>query len=104
MRDFVYIGDVVQANLKAMSAGRSGVVNVGSGKARSFNDIVSNLNRVLGRSLEIEYFDNPYDFFQNHTEADITETRNLLGYEPEYTLEKGIETYVPHILERFGKR
>lgn len=92
-RDFVYVGDVVQANLKAMSCGESGVYNVGCGRARSFNEIVDNLNRVLKTSLKPDYFDNPYSFTQDLTEADLTRSRQILGYAPEYQLEAGIDAY-----------
>ena len=94
MRDFVYIRDVVGANLAALNAQRSGVCNVGSGKARTFNDIVENLNKALNMKIDVEYIDNPFTFYQMHTEADLTETRSLLNWEPEWTLEQGIEDYI----------
>jgi ADP-L-glycero-D-manno-heptose 6-epimerase len=92
-RDFVYIDDVVQANLKAMSAGAGGVFNVGSGAAGSFNQVVEQLNRVLRTDLPPEYFENPYDFFQTWTEADLTSARKGLGYAPKYDLARGIDAY-----------
>jgi len=48
LRDFIYIEDVVQANIKAMNPKRSGVFNVGTGKARSFQDIADILQKELG--------------------------------------------------------
>jgi len=94
MRDFVYIRDVIDANLAALKAPRSGVCNVGSGKARSFNDVVSNLEARLGRKLAVEYFDNPFDFYQNHTEAEMDATRELLAWSPAWDLEKGMAEYI----------
>lgn len=96
-RDFVYIDDVVQANLRAISAGRSGVYNVGSGRSRSYNDVVQILARTLELPADIEYVDNPYSFFQEHTEADIVSTTRDLGYRPQFTLEAGIEKYASEI-------
>lgn len=93
-RDFVYIRDVIDANLAALDAPRSGVCNVGSGKARCFNDLVLNLETLLNTKLEVEYFDNPYDFYQNHTEAEMGATRDLLGWEPKWSLEDGMAEYV----------
>ncbi|MCD6235143.1 MAG: ADP-glyceromanno-heptose 6-epimerase [Candidatus Neomarinimicrobiota bacterium] len=93
-RDFVFVDDIVQANLKAASAGFSGIFNVGSGVSRTFNEIVAILNEALGTDHYIEYFDNPYTFYQNNTCADIRETRDKLGYTPDYTLEKGIQKTV----------
>ena len=92
-RDFVYIDDVIQANLKAMNAKSSGVFNVGSGAAGSFNQVVHHLNRVLRADLSPEYFENPYAFFQTLTEADITKSRQFLNYHPKYDLARGIDAY-----------
>ncbi len=94
MRDFVYIRDVVDANLAALQASRSGVCNVGSGRARTFNDVVAILGKALGRELEVEYFDNPFSFYQNHTEADLAETEALLRWKPSWTLEAGMNDYI----------
>jgi ADP-L-glycero-D-manno-heptose 6-epimerase len=92
-RDFVYIDDVMQINLLAMKATQSGVFNVGAGSSASFNDVVAQLNRVLRTDLPPEYFENPYDFFQTWTEADLTQSRKVLGYAPAYDLAKGIDAY-----------
>jgi len=93
-RDFVYIRDVVAANLAALDAPRSGVCNVGSGLARSFNDIISVLSDALDQQFSIEYFDNPFAFYQNHTEAEVSASHDLLGWQPEWTLEKGMMDYI----------
>lgn len=101
MRDFVYIQDVIQANIKAIESTQSGVYNVGSGKAKSFNDVIDCLKKELASrdlgDFEVEYFDNPYSFFQNHTEADITPTTHALGYTPRFDLQAGIARYIDHI-------
>ena len=102
LRDFIYIDDIVQANIKASSPERSGVYNVGTGLARSFQDIVDILQKELGTSLECEYIPNPhlgqYQFF---TQADIEDTGRYLSYEPEVTLEEGIRRYIPEIKRIF---
>ncbi|MDD3466170.1 MAG: ADP-glyceromanno-heptose 6-epimerase, partial [Campylobacterales bacterium] len=96
-RDFVYIEDVVQANIKALEAKKSGVYNVGGGVARQYNELFGALTSSIGVEKQIEYIDNPYKFFQNHTEADISLTREYLGYEPRFTLEDGIKAYADEI-------
>jgi ADP-L-glycero-D-manno-heptose 6-epimerase len=93
-RDFVYVGDVVQANIKAMEYTRGGVFNVGSGKSWTFNQVVAELNRALKTNLAPEYFENPYSFTQDWTEADLTESRRCLGYEPKFDLARGIDAYL----------
>ena len=97
-RDFIYVEDVIQANLKAATATKSGVYNVGTGKARSFKDIVDILCKELGIEREYEYIPNPYvKQYQFFTEADIEPTKKELGYEPRYSLEEGIRADIPYI-------
>jgi ADP-L-glycero-D-manno-heptose 6-epimerase len=92
-RDFVYIDDVVQINLKALKAQTSGVFNAGYGDAFSFNQVVEQLNRVLKTNLAPDYFENPYSFTQDWTQTDLTEAQRALGYAPEYDLKRGIDSY-----------
>jgi len=91
-RDFVHVKDVVALTLLALN-GPKGVYNAGSGNARSFNDVIAALQTMLGTRLETEYFDNPYPFYQSHTEADLTLSRKVLGYRPRFSLEEGIHDY-----------
>ncbi|MBF0280990.1 MAG: ADP-glyceromanno-heptose 6-epimerase [Zetaproteobacteria bacterium] len=93
-RDFVYIRDVIGANLAGLNAKRSGVCNVGSGYARTFNDIVENLGKQLQTPLEVEFVDNPFPFYQMHTEADLSDTQKVLNWQPQWSLEAGIEEYI----------
>lgn len=93
-RDFVYVKDAVAMTLAALQAPRSAVYNCGSGQPFSFNAIIATLNACLGTRLEPEYFDNPYPFYQSHTEADLTLARRELGYAPKYPPEVGIADYV----------
>jgi len=102
LRDFIYIDDVIQANIKACNPKKSGVYNVGAGKARSFQDIVDILQKELGTNLPCEYIPNPYvGQYQFFTQAEIEPTREFLGYEPEVTLEEGIRRYLPEIKHLF---
>jgi ADP-L-glycero-D-manno-heptose 6-epimerase len=98
-RDFVYVMDCVEANIRGALSERSGIVNVGTGRARSFNEVVEIIKRTLGVDVETEYFDNPYDFYQNYTEADLTETKEVLGWYPQTQIEEGIPLYVQWIKE-----
>jgi ADP-L-glycero-D-manno-heptose 6-epimerase len=92
-RDFVYIGDVVQANLNAMQSSKSGVFNAGAGASWTFNEVVAELNRVLKTDLAPDYFANPYSFTQDWTETDLTLARQSIGYEPTFDLKRGIDAY-----------
>ncbi len=93
-RDFVYVKDIVQGTLRALEAKESGIYNLGSGRARSFNELIQVLNKSLGTNFEPEYFDNPHVHYQNHTEADLRGVRKSLGYEPQFTLEAGVADYM----------
>ncbi|KKR79163.1 MAG: ADP-L-glycero-D-manno-heptose-6-epimerase [Candidatus Nomurabacteria bacterium GW2011_GWA2_40_9] len=93
-RDNIYVKDVVTATIKAVSAKKSGIYNVGTGIATSFNDIVKILNDVLGTSFEPEYADNPYkETYQNNTQADTTNAEKYLGFKARWALRQGIEDY-----------
>ncbi len=98
LRDFIYVEDIVQANIKAANPKKSGVYNVGTGKARSFEDIVNILQKELGIDNGKEYIPNPFiGSYQFFTEANIETTREFLGYEPNFSMEEGIKAYIPEI-------
>ena len=93
-RDFVYVKDAVEASIRALDAKTSGIYNLGTGQARSFNELVDVLNKCLGTNFQPEYFDNPYARYQNFTQADLTSARSSLGYEPRFSLEEGVRDYM----------
>lgn len=102
VRDFIYIEDIIQANILAMHPRQSGVFNVGTGKARSFQSMVDILQNELGTSYACEYIPNPYiGRYQFHTEADIASTQAILDYKPRFSFEEGIKAYVPEIRRLF---
>jgi ADP-L-glycero-D-manno-heptose 6-epimerase len=93
-RDFVYVKDVVEGSIRALAAQKSGIYNLGAGTARSFNELVSVLNKSLGTNLEPDYIDNPHAHYQNFTQADLSNVRSGLGYEPRFPLEEGVKDYM----------
>lgn len=94
LRDFVYVKDIVRGNLNALDAERSCVCNIATGKPRNFNEVIEALNKAMGTDLAPDYFDNPYGFYQNKTQADLRQAKALLNYRPEWSLEDGIADYV----------
>ena len=75
---------------------------MGTGQARSFQDIVDILQKELGTNLPCEYIPNPYiGQYQFFTQADIEPTKEYLGYSPDVTLEEGIRRYIPEIERLF---
>ncbi|MCK4916675.1 MAG: ADP-glyceromanno-heptose 6-epimerase [Candidatus Omnitrophica bacterium] len=98
-RDFIYVKDIVKINLEALNSNKSVILNVGTGKARSFNDIIAILNKEMKLNLKTEYFDNPYkDTYQNLTEADTTLLNKTLKVKADFSLEKGIGDYINNYL------
>ncbi len=103
-RDFIYIEDVIQANIKACKPKKSGIYNVGTGKSRSFQDIVDILKDELNIKREDLYIQNPYEKqYQFFTEADISLSKEFLNYEPRFSLEEGIKTYLSEIKRIYEK-
>jgi ADP-L-glycero-D-manno-heptose 6-epimerase len=104
LRDFIYIEDIVQANILACAPKKSGVYNVGTGKARSFEDIVNILQKELDIDNGKEYIPNPFiGSYQFFTEANIDTTKENLGYEPRFSMEDGIKAYIPEIKRLFAE-
>ena len=102
LRDFIYVEDIIQANIKASTAQKSGVYNVGTSKARSFQDIVNILKKELNINREDIYIPNPFaKQYQFFTEANISSTTNDLGYTPKFSLEDGIKADIPYIKKIF---
>lgn len=93
-RDFVYVKDAVKGSILALEATESGIYNLGSGQARSFNELVDILNKYLGTKLTADYIDNPHAHYQNFTEADFNNARSALGYAPQFSLEAGVKDYM----------
>ena len=102
LRDFIYIDDAIQANIKACMPKKNGVYNVGTGVPRSFQNIADILQKELGTNFETQYFSNPYDGYQMHTQANISSSTKNLGFQSQVSLEKGISAYIPEIKRLHG--
>ncbi|HKB45654.1 MAG TPA: hypothetical protein VKC90_14750, partial [Chitinophagaceae bacterium] len=80
---------------------RNGLYNLGTGRARTFNDLVNAIFNSLQLQPYIEYIDTPADIrdkYQYFTEADMTKLRQS-GYKEEfYSLEEGVKKYVTNFL------
>jgi ADP-L-glycero-D-manno-heptose 6-epimerase len=96
-RDFIYIEDVIQANIKACDPINNGIYNVGTGVARSFQEIANILQKELKTKFGTEYIPNPFRGYQEHTKAEIQTSKVNLGFKPNFSLEDGIKAYIPEI-------
>jgi ADP-L-glycero-D-manno-heptose 6-epimerase len=104
LRDFIYVKDLLSVMLWLMEQQPdSGIYNLGTGKARTFNDLAHTVFKALNLRGKIEYIDTPQDIrdnYQYYTEADMSKLK-AAGYNREfYSLEKGIEDYLKRYLEQ----
>ncbi|MDO9523836.1 MAG: SDR family oxidoreductase [Methanocorpusculum sp.] len=94
-RDFVFVKDVVQANMLAMNSHTSGLFNIGTGIQTSLNDLAGMIMRAAGVTCEIIYQDpRPGDI--RYSVADISKAKQELGYAPKYSIEDGIKETVAY--------
>lgn len=104
LRDFIYVKDVLKICYWFLECWQkdpqsfvTGIYNVGTGKARTFNDLVKATFSALNRSSQIEYIDMPEDIretYQYFTEAEMDKIQ-CAGYsEPFYSLEEGVKDYL----------
>ena len=91
-RDFTFVDNAVHANLLACEAldvaGK--VFNVGCGDRISLNQVLAALQKITGKPLEAKY-DPPREGDIRDSQADISEARKLLGYEPQVGFEQGLQ-------------
>ncbi len=93
-REHIYVKDVVQANLCALHASESAILNCSSGAPVSFNDLVQTLNTILGVTREPDYIDNPFKAtYQTHIACDISRLKDVAGFVPRFTVATGIQDY-----------
>ncbi|MGD0817151.1 MAG: SDR family oxidoreductase [Methanomassiliicoccales archaeon] len=90
-RDFTYIMDVVQANLRAAVDTESNgeVFNIARQESISLNGLAKMIFDQLGKKGQMEYLPERAGDIK-HSLADITKAKTLLGYKPEYTIEQGV--------------
>ncbi|MGH9946977.1 MAG: NAD-dependent epimerase/dehydratase family protein [Pyrinomonadaceae bacterium] len=92
-RDFVHVSDIVQANLLALESdsGDYEAMNVGTGRPTSVTEIARLLAKGLGKDIEPDIVGKYREGDIRHCVADISKAQRLLGYEPNVTLESGME-------------
>lgn len=100
-RDFVHVKDVVDVLFFALEKPLTrGIYNLGTGQARTFEDLARATFAALGKKPEIVYFDTPMELrerYQYFTQADMTKLRRA-GYDKPFTsLEDGVREYVARL-------
>jgi len=96
-RDFTYIDNVIQANIKAAESGVGGeVFNVACGDRITVNELVEKLNDIIGTDIEPLYED-PRPGDVKHSHADISKAKSQIGYEPQVTVDQGLTQTVDYL-------
>jgi len=102
IRDFIYVKDLVDVCIFLMEHRKnSGIYNLGTGKARSFNDLGKSTFTALDKPVQINYIDTPLDIrdkYQYFTEANMKKLIDIGYLKPFYTLEEGVKDYVQNYL------
>lgn len=83
-RDFTYVKDIVRALQLAMDSNYHGVLNAGTGKAYSFNEVIRMLNQKLESAIKPKYTENPIKNYVRHTLADTSKCREILKFEAQF--------------------
>lgn len=104
LRDFVYVKDAARAVIKLLELNdskHSGIYNIGTGKARSFNDLAESVFKALNKVTKIEYIDMPQGIrnqYQYFTEARMDKFLKTIPDFKFHSLEEGIFNYVNEYL------
>jgi len=92
-RDFIYIDNIIEAIIKSVEENiENEIINIGSGKAYTFNEVFAMFNLLLGKNIKPIYINKPNNYLEN-TLADITKMKNLLKVNP-LSLEEGLKRYL----------
>lgn len=89
-RDFTYVKDVVQANIRAMESDAEGVFNVAYCKRIDLNELASLIMEITGITLPLVYEPSRTGDVRDSL-ADIRRAQDAFGYTPEYTVKKGLD-------------
>ncbi len=105
-RDFIFVGDVVEANLKACAASQEAVgksFNIACGRCTNLLEILYSLSRITGRSVEPVFMPAKAGDIK-HSLADISRAEKFLGFEPRISFQDGLEKAVEWYSEQISKR
>jgi len=104
-RDYVYITDVVRANLLSLKPGLSGIFNIGSAEERSVLEVYRSVTANMHNGSEFGYHNSisPFHLPDNSFEVrrnvlDIRRARSILGWQPEVSFEEGVRLTVQGVV------
>jgi ADP-L-glycero-D-manno-heptose 6-epimerase len=97
-RDWIYVKDLVDLLMTATYHNHSGVFNAGSGVASSFNEIAKLAGLIYHKTPNVKYKAVKYDFFQEHTQADLTKVKAAFpSWTPKWKLHDAMKDYADKV-------
>ena len=97
-RDFTYVGDIVDATIKAAESYAVGVFNIGGGSRVELIEAIKVIEQIIGQEAKIKFEETKKGDVRD-TYADISKARSILGYKPKVTLKEGLKREVEWIEE-----
>lgn len=94
-RDFIYVEDIVKMIIRAAEIEDTGIINVGTGVATSFNELLETIIETLGTNLKPEYIPKDKNYVED-LRADTTKMKDLLGVEP-IGIKEGIKQFIKYL-------
>jgi UDP-glucose 4-epimerase len=88
-RDFIFIKDIVQANLASLTAGNNSIINIGSGTQTSINQLIPILNQIYNQNMAPIYAEKRAGDIE-HSCLDIQCAAEMLNWRPKYSLLQGL--------------
>lgn len=98
-RDFIYISDIVAANLAAIDHGDGGIYNIGTGLVTSINKLVETMQQLTEARIDVQHTA-PREGDIRHSYFNIQSAQDGLQWEPKITLEEGLRNTLKYYNER----
>ncbi len=100
-RDFVYVADIVQANIKSLTEGRNELVNISCNTRNSINGLYSLINDILGTEIKARY-EGERNGDIRHSYLDNSRAGEVFGWEPEHDLYSGLVQTIAYYARKLG--
>lgn len=96
-RDFVYVADIVKANIKSLSAGSEKIINISCNTQASVNDIYRKINDILGTNIRVVYQEERKGDIRD-SYLDNSKAKKYLNWQPSFSLREGLKNTVDYYL------
>jgi UDP-glucose 4-epimerase len=99
MRDYVYVGDIVNANLKSLTKGKNQIINIGTSKVVSISELIKIMSKVLGYKKKAQHKPKrDGELFKSF--LNINKAKTVLAWTPKVNIEHGVKVTIDYFMER----